>query len=324
MSRFTPSFFFAMKLWALFTIASALTAHGADIEWVSVGDAGNKPDETGYGAVAYVYEIGKTEVTVEAYAEFLNAVAAKDDPHQLWNQAMEDSGPRKAQTEVMRRSGEKGAYHYKALQGCEQMPVTFVSVIDAMRFVNWMHHGKGSGDTETGAYEMIRAIGLETHTKEARVWIATEDEWYKAAYFQPESKGGPRGGFWQFPTGRNEAPSLRGKNLDQLNTASFLDVSRYGVDTNHSPLEEVGRHPLSASPYGTLGQGGGVWEWCEGLAFTTKRVMRGGSVRYQVDAMRSGMRASSVPGKKYYDVGFRLARLPSGPEATGGAPKGSK
>jgi formylglycine-generating enzyme len=60
-----------------------LAAHALDIDWVTVGDAGNAPDKTGYGAVAYEFQIAKFEVTIGQYAEFLNAVAA-NDPRQLW------------------------------------------------------------------------------------------------------------------------------------------------------------------------------------------------------------------------------------------------
>jgi hypothetical protein len=31
-------------------------------------------------------------------------------------------------------------------------PVNYVSFFDAMRFINWLHNGEGSGDTETSAY----------------------------------------------------------------------------------------------------------------------------------------------------------------------------
>ena len=43
------------------------------IDYVSVGNAGNAADTTGYGAVTYAYQIGKYEVTNAQYADFLNA-----------------------------------------------------------------------------------------------------------------------------------------------------------------------------------------------------------------------------------------------------------
>jgi hypothetical protein len=52
----------------------------AEIDWVTVGDPGNPADVTGFGAVPYVFQIAKHEVTNEQYVEFLNAVA-ESDPH---------------------------------------------------------------------------------------------------------------------------------------------------------------------------------------------------------------------------------------------------
>ena len=36
-----------MKLWLLLLLVCGIDAHALDIEWVTVGDAGNAPDKTG-------------------------------------------------------------------------------------------------------------------------------------------------------------------------------------------------------------------------------------------------------------------------------------
>ena len=67
-------------------VALGATAQAVNIEWVTVGDAGNAADTkvmdidgtTGYGAVGYEYRIGKYEITAGQYCEFLNAVAGTD------------------------------------------------------------------------------------------------------------------------------------------------------------------------------------------------------------------------------------------------------
>ena len=73
----------------LAAFAGALPA--ADIEFVTIGDPGNTTDQPlefrrPFGAVDYVFQVSKYEITNVQYAEFLNAVAA-DDPGRLYDQA---------------------------------------------------------------------------------------------------------------------------------------------------------------------------------------------------------------------------------------------
>ena len=70
------------RILATLVAATVLLAAGAAqavvIDTVPVGNAGNAADTTGYGSVAYTYNIGKYEVTAGQYTAFLNAVAATD------------------------------------------------------------------------------------------------------------------------------------------------------------------------------------------------------------------------------------------------------
>src|SRR5262245_2655677 len=76
----------AAALVGLAQMASAVT-----IDWKPIGSPGNAADTTGFGAVAYGYQIGTYEVTNGQYVEFLNAKAASD-PLGLYNTNM-GSGP---------------------------------------------------------------------------------------------------------------------------------------------------------------------------------------------------------------------------------------
>src|SRR4051812_14233726 len=67
------------------------------VEWVTVGEPGNRPDTqvmndgtTRYGSVAHAYRIGKFQITNAQYAAFLNA-KAKLDPYQLYLPLMDRS-----------------------------------------------------------------------------------------------------------------------------------------------------------------------------------------------------------------------------------------
>jgi formylglycine-generating enzyme required for sulfatase activity len=278
-----------------------MDAHALDPEWVTVGDAGNAPDKTGHGAVAYEFQITKHEITVFQYAEFLNAVAAKADPRAVWNAAQK-----------IVRTGAAGAFKYAPRPTREGEPVMPVSFLDAMRFANWLHHGGGSGDTETGAYLISKGGGLASREAGARIWIPNENEWYKAAYYQPQATGGPPGNYWRYPTRSDVAPKLAKPGDPGLNLANFLADTRPqpsgGILRGFNDVMPVGSFPGSASHYGTLDQAGNAWEWIETTVFDTQRIIRGGSMCGSHEKLLSTVRTSTSPAKRYPDTGFRLAR----------------
>ena len=71
---------------------------------------------------------------------------------------------------------------------------------------NWLHNGKGSGDTETGAYTLTNANDLTmVKNSGAKYWIPSEDEWYKAAYYK---RGGTNAGYWMYPTQSDSLPDV--------------------------------------------------------------------------------------------------------------------
>jgi formylglycine-generating enzyme required for sulfatase activity len=288
-----------LSFFALLTAASA--AHAHDLTWVKVGDAGNAPDKTGHGAVAYEFEVTKHEITVSMYAEFLNAVATKADPHALWNAAQK-----------IVRTGNPGAFKYAASPKREGEPVMQVRFLDAMRFANWLHHGGGPGDTETGAYLISKDGGLASREADARIWIPNENEWYKAAYYQPQATGGPPGSYWRYPTRSDLAPKLAKPGDPGLNLANFLADTRPqpngGILRGFNDVMPVGSFPGSSSHYGTLDQAGNAWEWIETTVFDTQQIIRGGSMCATHEKLLSTVRTSTSPAKRYPDTGFRLAR----------------
>jgi hypothetical protein len=185
----------------------ALTAAGAQatikIDVVPVFNLHNDPDThgAGYGAVDYAYSIGTYEVTAGEYTAFLNAVAATDT-YALYNSRMWSSlyGCK------IERSGSSGSHTYSVGADRADRPVNFVSFWDAARFANWLHNGQptggqGPGTTEDGAYHDIGDQSLFGRNPGALFFIPTEDEWYKAAYYD-----GSAGVYYDYPTGSDDAP----------------------------------------------------------------------------------------------------------------------
>ena len=247
---------------------------------VTVGNPGNPGELSGQGvtgwgpericgAVDYVYNIGKYEVTAGQYTEFLNAVAATD-PHELYSPGMSSSWGC-----GIYQSESAGSYEYTVAPEWADRPVNYVSFWSAARFANWLHNGQGAGDTESGAYVNIGDQSSFARQPGAQFFIPTEDEWYKAAYHKNE---GANGDYYDYPTGSDIAPSNNLIDPDPGNNATSYD----GEYTIGDPYyrTEVGAHENSDSPYGTFDQGGNVWEWDETILYDTSRGMRGGGYDY--------------------------------------------
>ncbi|MEX0321452.1 MAG: SUMF1/EgtB/PvdO family nonheme iron enzyme [Puniceicoccaceae bacterium] len=237
---------------------------GIVLDSVLVGDAGNAADTvTGnHGAVGYDYYITTYEVTNAQYASFLNAVASVTDPYQLYNTLMDGT-----LTGGISRTGTAGSYSYAPLAGKENNPVTMVNWWDAARFANWLTNGQGSGDTETGVYNLggvlypINSSVSRDATAFANggVAIPNLDEWYKAAFYDPVDPAADLSGtidYWLYAT-----------QSDTLTTAD----ANYN---NPSGVTVVGSNG-PASHYGTFDQAGNVWEWVEDTNGSTHRHTRG-------------------------------------------------
>jgi formylglycine-generating enzyme len=181
-----------------------MTGGQTSLQVVTVGDAGNPADSTGYGSVGYVYQMGKYDVTNAQYAEFLNAKATSGDPYGLWHSNMSSDA-----NGGIRRSGT-GTYTYTVKPGQGNQPVANITWLNAIRFVNWLNNGQGiSASTEVGSYTLLGGTPTPsnwatiTRNPEAQWVLPTENEWYKAAYY----KGGTNAGYWDYPTQSDTAPT---------------------------------------------------------------------------------------------------------------------
>ena len=289
-------------LTALASIVIASHAKAAvNVEFVTVGNAGNAADPyTGYGAVAYNYQIAKNETTVGQYCEFLNT-KARSDPYQLYSSNMVNL----SYVAEISRSGADGDYSYSVIGSTANKPITYVSWFDAARFCNWLQNGQGSGSTETGAYTLNGAMrGIYTVNAGATIWIPSADEWYKAAFYDA-TKGG-KGGYWRYSTRSND---VAGNTIGVPNSANYYDGDYVGYPG--MALTDVGAYGAkSASYYGTNDQGGNVWEWND-TVIGSSRELRGASWLYDVSALDAyASRMISTPSSEGLDGGFRIATVP--------------
>ena len=299
-------------------------AMAVDMEWVAVGEAGNAgdvrfadPQVPSFGGVGYTYDIGRYEVTAGQYVEFLNAVAATDT-YGLYNPQMNSS---EFGCQITQH-GSSGSYTYDFAgrpSGTEadwsNRPVNYVSWGDAARFANWLHNGQptglqDAGSTETGSYDLYGATSDSdllsvTRSTDATVVLPSEDEWYKAAYYD-----GAADVYFYFPTSSNGLPSNDLINPDPGNNATVWEAG-YTIGSPYYRTE-VGAHENSASPYGTFDQGGNVWEWNEAILNDLYRGMRGDSFVNSGFGSRTGAwdRNALLPSAEFYGTGFRVAAVP--------------
>jgi hypothetical protein len=259
-----------------------------------VGDSGNAADTTSYGAVADTYRVAKYETTNAQYTEFLNAVAVTDT-NTLYNINMAWGGGRGGIT----RSGSSGSYTYSTIAGRENMPVNYVSFYDSLRFANWLHNGQPTGaqdrtTTEDGAYDM--SLGSSVVRKAgAKVFLTSEDEWYKAAYYKG---GGTSAGYWEYPAGS-----------DTMIVCDFPGATANTANCNDAVanLTDGGSYTGSASPSGTFDQGGNAFEWNEAI-IGLNRGMRGGNFLSSWGSLAASFRGNGrFPTSEASPVGFRVA-----------------
>jgi len=282
---------YAIVLAAMFLAAGTASAI-VEIEMVTIFDPGNAPilepapdwqmGERWVGDVDYVYNIGKTEVTAAQYTEFLNAVAATDT-YTLWDSRMmsplDPTNPGHCKIEQF---GVSGSFTYVANK--PDVPVNWVDLGDAIRFVNWLHNGQPTGaqdltTTEDGTYFLnggttaaaMQGAIIAGRAPDALFHLPSESEWIKAARYDRGTAT-----YFDYATSSNIMPTAEappgGSNSANYNKVAGVNGSLY----------DVGAYVASVSPYGTFDQNGSVVEFCDStypkLYSSPGSVLLGGSL----------------------------------------------
>jgi hypothetical protein len=261
-------------------------ANQFSMEFVTIGNPGNAADTTGApnpaGAVAYEYGIGKFEVSEDMITKF-NA-----------SQSLQIT---------------------KDTRGTAK-PATNVSWNEAARFVNWLNTSTGgfaAYNFKTGGVNDGIELWTATDTldydatnpyrsKRATYALPSYNEWYKAAYYNPNDST-----YYDFPNGSNTAPTAVASGTN-AGTAVYNRTFAQGP----ADVDQAG----GLSPYGVMGLGGNVHEWEESsfdLANSAgffDRAFRGGFWNSPNNALSSSSRFNSTPDSELLLIGFRVASLP--------------
>ena len=251
------------------------------IDFVNIGNTGNAADTTGYGAVPYEYRVGTYEITQDAIT---NATAS-------------------------------GMVNVTAGPWTGSQPAANISWYEAAAFVNWLNTSTG----KTAAYDLAwdgsawsmnlwssgqawTAGGTNLYrNKDAFYFLPSENEWYKAAYYNPAGSD-----YFLYPTASDSAPTSVASGTDAGTAVYKIGGAAPAIVDSAGGL----------SPYGTMGQGGNVWEWNESAfdginnSSSAARAFRGGSEGSGEFDLSSSGRLSGNPANEFGLVGFRVASVP--------------
>ena len=256
-------------------------ANQFNIDFVTISGATNPA--SGWGIVNNDYRMGVYEITNDQWDKFKTelGVSVTGDPEDAYDEAPTFTG-----TDV---------------------PTNNVSWYEAAQFVNYLNTSTGHqaaynfyettpGDPATLVFnvwteaEAAGGTNLYRH-KDAVYFLPTEDEWYKAAYWNGTS-------LQTYATPSDTAP------------VSGAD-SNYGQPVTGGQPWNVGSG--SEELNGTFDMMGNIYEWMESpysdvnYGTGSNRSLRGGSYPTSSLDLSSQYRTSNYPYEEYSSLGFRIA-----------------
>lgn len=238
-------------------------ANEFSIDFVSIGNASNAPDATGYGTVNYDYRIGTHEITIDQFARARAADSRID------------------------------ALYYDTYSAAGAGAPATLSFYQAAKFCNWLT----SGNALTGAYLFndsgtflvadIRYLAEVTYDR--YYVVPTENEWYKAAYYKPVNDGT----YSLYASGLNTTP-IRGttNGWNYYNGGYAVGPPNIMWETGYGGLEQNGTYDMM----------GNAWEMLESAFDGTldtpsseNRTQRGGGAYHDFTTLHSSYRYHIAP-----------------------------
>jgi formylglycine-generating enzyme required for sulfatase activity len=277
---------------ALFAAANLMTQMSAQadtfgtsgneftVDFVNIGNTGNAADTTTYGAVPYEYRASIYEISQDAIT----------------------------------KATASGMVGVTAGAWSNNQPAADITWYEAAAFVNFLNTNSGKTAaynlTFSGSWSMALWSSEQAWTaggtnlyrnKDAYYFLPSENEWYKAAYYNAAGTN-----YFVYPTGSDTAPTA---------VASGTNAGSAVYD-NVASVPAIVDSAGGLSPYGTMGQGGNVFEWTESAfagtnnSTTEDRAIRGGNYATAMNVLSSSDRYNLGPAAQFPGVGFHVASVP--------------
>lgn len=220
------------------------------------------------GAVDYKYGIGQLETTTAQWVKFLNTTDPSGKNRDRMYARTQSSSRWPEYGAVNHRKNAPAGKHYSvASKEWAGKPYGFATFLSAARFANSLHNGdllskttrvasgvkvtsykvRLSRNSQRGMYDMSNK--RTTRTAKKGFVVPSQDEWVKAAYYDPEDAS-----YWKYPTNAG----VFGDGMDDAPNPTVLDFDT-GKVTNASDQPLAGFKPSS----------GPTPNWCPGVAQLT-------------------------------------------------------
>jgi len=256
------------------------------IDFVEIGNPGNVADTTGFpnpvGSVGYVYNISKYEIS-RSMIENANA-----------------TGTLGITLNDLASFG--GNYPNRPANG--------ISWYEAAKFVNYLNIQAGSVSAykfdSNGMFQIWSSsdVGFNSsnpfRNSNAKYWLPSTDEWYKAAY------GSPSGQWYNYPNGSDSPPAI-------ITNGTTGSVHWLAPSVGPADINDAG----GLSSWGTMAQGGNIGEWMESAydgindSASENRANRGGSWYSNSNFQLSTSQLSFDPATEIDNgTGLRVAGVP--------------
>jgi hypothetical protein len=266
-------------------------ANAFSMEFVQVANPGNAADTTGRGSVSYIYNIGKYEVSRDVVIKASTAGGLGVTLGDMTS--LGGNGLNRAATSISWNEAARIVNYLNTSLGYEPA-YNFTSSGYNANITSWTSSYYGYNPSNVFRSSL------------AYFFLPSLDEWYKAAYYDPNKSGGP--GYWKYPTMSNTAPAYTSGG-----TTSGTAV--YGGQTGPADITNAG----GLSAYGVMGLGGNVWEWAETAADLSNnlpnemRITRGGAwdnISSDLYLSSDFLTRSALPTDENIVNGFRVAMIP--------------